>query len=76
MQLLKKDKKSYVEYVVYRIVSFIEYFYDEEIMRLSCKILVNEINKPYLIDVTSYKKKTLIKFQWTNDTYKRKLDEE
>ncbi len=29
LQLLKRNKKSFAEYVVYKIVSFIEYFYDE-----------------------------------------------
>ena len=60
---------------MYRIVAFIEYFYDEEILKLSCKLLINELNKPYLMDVTSYKKRSLVRFVWTHDTYKKKLDQ-
>ena len=41
----------YAEYCLYKIVSFVEYFYDDKIEFIECSILINEINRPYLLDV-------------------------
>jgi hypothetical protein len=71
--LLRSSIEIFAEYCLYKIVSFVEYFYDDKIDKIECSILVNEFNRPYLLDVFKLESKELVKYVWTQDEYKKKI---
>lgn len=40
-ELLKNSIEVFAEYCLYKIISFVEYFYDDKIDKLECSILIN-----------------------------------
>ena len=66
----------YAEYCLYKIVSFVEYFYDDKIEFIECSILINEFNRPYLLDVFKLQSKQLVKYNWTQEEYLKKINAE
>lgn len=74
--LIKEGLHVFCEYIVYKIVCFVQYFYDEKIKEVVVKMFVNQMGQAFLEDVMKLKTETLTKFQWTNQTYLRKINEE
>ena len=72
--MLKSSFEVFAEYYLYKIVSFVEYFYDDKIDKFDCSILVNEFNRPYLIDVFKLESKELVKYVWTQEEYRKKVE--
>lgn len=75
-ELQSSNLKRYTEYLVYQIVSYIEYFYDEFIKTAVIGFYYDEVGHAFLNEVYKLDIKSLIKFAWTNDIYRKRMDDE
>ena len=71
-----EDQRLFV-YMTYKVVYFIEKFHDTRVTKGHFQWVVDELNRPILLDAFGIKSEELIKFDWTlEDIKKRERAEE